>query len=51
VNDIITDKNREPTMKHLTAFSNVLDIDAGILLDAAQRGGAKNLGPISSPPD
>ena len=50
VTAVLTDENREPAMELLSAFANTLDIDAGILLDAAQRGGAKNLGPISTPP-
>ena len=50
VEAVLSDENRDPDPTLLQAFANVFNIDMGIIVDAAQRGGAKKLGPATYPP-
>jgi hypothetical protein len=53
VNDVeavLTDDMRCPPMNLIQAFATVLSIDSDIIVDAAQKGGCSNLGPIPTVP-
>lgn len=48
--EVLSDKQPCPPAYLLQAFANTLNIDLSIILDAAEKGGCKNLGPIPTVP-